>query len=244
MPQELFQLSWRRYVETSIALLAGVFTFYIGAVSTLFVKYAEFVLFLVGDDTPYDKIYPASKAMIFLTGIGCIVAIYYGVKDILHRSRDTKEKLPLWKRLAMFLLALFTIVACLVILTYFAAYITLFVEYGRYASVVATSNTLCKAMEDLDDTKRVIFKAFYTESPKSRILVKEFIRLPSGHCFLPVVNVGAVHPVHAHTCMFECHSNHGYGDLQGHTITIIKNAVNSSRGETFGISVAPSLIGV
>lgn len=52
MPQELFQLSWRRYVETSIALLAGVFTFYIGAVSTLFVKYAEFVLFLVGDDTP------------------------------------------------------------------------------------------------------------------------------------------------------------------------------------------------
>lgn len=60
----------------------------------------------------------------------------------------------------MVLLILFTIAACLVILAYFAAYISLFVEYGRYTSVVATSNALCKAMEDLDGSKRVIFKAY------------------------------------------------------------------------------------
>lgn len=82
---------------------------------------------------------------------------------------------------------------------------------------------------------------FYTRSP--RFLVEEFIRLPSEHVrvFLPAVNGQAPHPVHAHTCMFERDSNDGYGELQGETITTIKDAVNSSRGRTFGISIAPNL---
>jgi len=204
------------------------------------VKYAEVVLSLVDAHTPYEKIHPASKGMIFLTGIGCIVLIYYGVKGILYRSPNTKEKLPLWRRVVQVLLTLFTLMTCLAILVFFTAYIFLFVEYGKYASVVAKSDTLCKAMESLDDSKRVIFKAFYTRS--SRFLVKEFIRLPPGHehVFLPAVNSQASHPVHAHTSMFERDSNDGYGELQSKTIATIKDAVNSSHGGTFGIYIAPS----